>query len=77
MGMGVGVFLFTIGAIFTFAINADALEDSINLNAVGVILMAVGAFVFGLQWYLITRSSNQVPAKEPEDLFDEENPPKG
>ena len=41
MGIGVSIFLFAIGAILAFAVEADT--RGIDLNAVGVILMIVGA----------------------------------
>ena len=42
MGLGVGIFLIALGAILVFAINVDT-GGVINLNAVGWILMLVGA----------------------------------
>ena len=41
MGIGVSVFLMAVGAVMTFALEADA--DGINLDTVGIILMIVGA----------------------------------
>jgi hypothetical protein len=41
VGIGVSVFLMAVGAILTFAVDASA--DGININTVGIILMAVGA----------------------------------
>lgn len=41
MGIGVSIFLLAVGAILTFALEADA--EGIDLNTVGVILMVVGA----------------------------------
>ena len=41
MGIGVSIFLLAIGAILAFAVNVQS--DGIDLNAVGVILMVVGA----------------------------------
>jgi hypothetical protein len=41
VGIGVSVFLMAVGAILTFAVDATA--DGININTVGIILMAVGA----------------------------------
>ena len=41
MGIGVSVFLLAVGAVLTFALEADA--DGINLDTVGIILMVVGA----------------------------------
>jgi Domain of unknown function (DUF6458) len=41
MGLGVGIFLIAVGAILTFAINADT-NGAVNIDAVGWILMGVG-----------------------------------
>ena len=41
MGIGASIFLFAIGAILAFAVEANT--RGIDLNAVGVILMIVGA----------------------------------
>jgi hypothetical protein len=41
VGIGVSVFLMAVGAVMTFALEADA--DGINLDTVGIILMVVGA----------------------------------
>jgi ABC-type transport system involved in cytochrome c biogenesis permease subunit len=41
MGLGVGIFLIAVGAILTFAVNADT-NGTVNIDAVGWILMAVG-----------------------------------
>ncbi len=46
MGIGVSLFLFAAGAILTWAVEADA--SGINIDAVGVILMVVGAVGFVL-----------------------------
>lgn len=40
MGIPVGIFLFAVGAILRYAVNAQA--DGIDLQMVGVILMIVG-----------------------------------
>jgi len=40
MGIGVSIFLLAVGAIMTFALNAEV--SGINLDTVGVILMVVG-----------------------------------
>jgi hypothetical protein len=40
MGLGVGIFLIAVGAILTFAVNATS--STINVDAVGWILMGVG-----------------------------------
>lgn len=74
--IGVSISVFTIGAILTFAIKADAIEDSVNVNAIGVILMLVGLFMFVLQWVMASRQSRQAVDRdeEREDLFDEDHP---
>ncbi len=41
MGMGVGLILIAVGAILTWGVKDTS--DAINLDAVGVILMIVGA----------------------------------
>ena len=41
MGIGVSLFFLALGAILTWAIDASV--SGININAVGVILMVVGA----------------------------------
>jgi hypothetical protein len=41
MGLGVGIFLIAVGAILTFAVNADT-NGSVNVDAVGWILMGIG-----------------------------------
>jgi uncharacterized protein DUF6458 len=41
MGLGVGIFLIAVGAILTFAVDANT-NGTVNLDTVGWILMAVG-----------------------------------
>ncbi len=41
MGIGLGIFFIAVGAILTFAVNADV--SGIELSTVGIILMVVGA----------------------------------
>jgi hypothetical protein len=41
MGIGVSIFLLAIGAILTFAVNAEL--SGLDINVVGVILMVCGA----------------------------------
>ena len=41
MGIGISLFFLAIGAILTWAVDASV--SGINVNAVGVILMVVGA----------------------------------
>ena len=58
MGLGVSLFLIAIGAILTWAVNAEV--SGVDINAVGVILMIVGAL--GLVLSLIFWSSWGGPA---------------
>jgi hypothetical protein len=41
MGIGVSIFLFALGAILTFAVQADV--QGLDINVVGIILMVSGA----------------------------------
>jgi hypothetical protein len=41
MGIGVGLVFIAVGAVLTFAVNAAV--SGVNIQVVGVILMAVGA----------------------------------
>ena len=45
MGIGVGIFLFAVGAILAFAVNVTT--SAVNLETVGVILMLVGGKLQG------------------------------
>jgi hypothetical protein len=45
MGLGVSLILIAVGAILTWAVNADV--SGLDVNAIGVILMIVG-FIGGL-----------------------------
>ena len=52
MGIGASVFLLAVGAILTFALENDFVEG-IDLDVVGIILMAAGAiglFMFAAVW---------------------------
>lgn len=44
MGIGVSLFLLALGAVLTFAVEANA--EGFNLNTIGIILMIVGAVGF-------------------------------
>ena len=46
MGMGIGLILIAVGAILTWGVKDTS--EAINLDAVGVILMIVGAIGFTL-----------------------------
>ena len=46
MGMGIGLILIAVGAILTWGVKDTS--DAINLDAIGVILMIVGAIGFTL-----------------------------
>lgn len=53
MGYGVSIFLIAVGAVLTWAVNATV--EGIELQTIGVILMAVGAM--GLLFFLLFWSS--------------------
>lgn len=55
MGIGVSIFLLALGAILTFAVNADL--SGLDIDVIGVILMACGALGLLLTLYLVNRSS--------------------
>lgn len=67
MGIGVSLFLLAIGAILTFAVEADA--EGFDLNTIGVILMVVGGV--GLLFSMIVwgpRRDERVVTREREVL---------
>jgi hypothetical protein len=41
MGIGVSIFLIAVGAILTYAVDVET--QGVNLDVIGIILMAVGA----------------------------------
>src|SRR2546428_78375 len=55
MGIGVSIFLITLGAILRFAISADLIGKSVNIHTIGVILMLVGGVSALPQIILISR----------------------
>jgi hypothetical protein len=69
MGIGVSVFLITLGAIFKFAITAHL--SGVDLQAIGVILMVVGVAVLVLNIILMQRR----PRSSSNDSFRDENTP--
>jgi hypothetical protein len=72
VGFGVSIFLITLGAIFKWAIKAHL--SGIDLPALGVILMVVGAASFLLQLVLGSRQSK--PRSGADIINDERtNPP--
>jgi hypothetical protein len=72
VGFGVSIFLITLGAIFKWAIKAHL--SGIDLPALGVILMVVGAASFLLQLVMVNRQPK--PRNGPEIIHDERsNPP--
>ncbi|GLY78669.1 DUF6458 family protein [Actinoallomurus iriomotensis] len=71
VGFGVSIFLITLGAIFKWAIKAHL--SGIDLPALGVILMVVGAASFLLQ--LVMMSRTRAPRGNPEVINDDRNQP--
>ncbi|GAA2027023.1 hypothetical protein GCM10009819_07940 [Agromyces tropicus] len=58
MSLGLGIVLFAIGAVLTFALNLSV--DWINLQMVGIILMIAGAIVIILGIVLLARRRSSV-----------------
>jgi len=54
MSIGTGIALFVIGAILTFAIDADTVSV-VNLDLIGYILMGAGLVIFILGLVLMMR----------------------
>ena len=71
VGFGVSIFLITLGAIFKWAIKAHL--SGIDLPALGVILMVVGAASFLLQIVMMSRS--RTPRRGAEVINDDRNQP--
>jgi membrane-bound ClpP family serine protease len=58
MSIGLGIFLFVVGAILVFALEVTV--DWIDLNLVGYILMGAGAVIFVLGLVFLMRRRNSV-----------------
>lgn len=58
MSIGLGIFLFVVGAILVFALEVTV--DWIDLNLVGYILMGAGAVIFVLGLVLLMRRRTSV-----------------
>jgi hypothetical protein len=58
MSIGLGIFLFVVGAILTFAVNVSV--DWINLDLVGYLLMAAGVIITIIGIALLVRSRRAV-----------------
>ncbi|WP_345457356.1 DUF6458 family protein [Actinoallomurus oryzae] len=71
VGFGVSIFLITLGAIFKWAIKAHL--SGIDLPALGVILMVVGAASFLLQIVMMSRT--RAPRNNAQVTGDDRNQP--
>lgn len=58
MSIGLGIVLFVIGAILTFALNIEV--EWVNLDLVGYILMGAGVIVFIIGLILMVRRRQSV-----------------
>jgi hypothetical protein len=58
MSLGLGIFLFVVGAIMVWALNFTV--DWIDLDLVGMILMGAGVVIIILGIVLITRKRSSV-----------------
>jgi hypothetical protein len=72
MGIGVSIFLLAVGAIMTFALNAEV--SGLDLDTVGVILMVVGviglvfSMMFWSSWGGFNRSTERTVVRDREVL---------
>lgn len=71
MGIGVSIFLIAVGAILTWAVNAEV--SGVDLDAVGVILLVVG--IIGALLSLIFWSSWGGVGRRRTTYVDEGPPP--
>ncbi|MQA88391.1 MAG: hypothetical protein GEV03_28190 [Streptosporangiales bacterium] len=71
MGIGISVFLITLGAILKFAITVDL--SGVNIQAMGVILMIVGAAMFVLSLVFLPRRRESA-RREQQQAYDEGPP---
>lgn len=69
MGIGISVFLITLGAILRFAITVNL--SGVDIQAMGVILMIVGAAMFVLSLVFLPRRRD---SRREQQAYDE-NPP--
>jgi len=58
MSIGLGIFLFVVGAILVWALNIQV--DWIDVDLVGYLLMGAGALVFILGLVLLTRRRSSI-----------------
>ncbi|RQP11568.1 MAG: hypothetical protein EAS51_05495 [Microbacteriaceae bacterium] len=58
MSIGLGIFLFVVGAIFTFALNVQT--DVIDLDLVGYLLMGAGVIVTLIGLVLLMRKRQSI-----------------
>jgi hypothetical protein len=58
MSIGLGIFLFVVGAILVWALNIQV--DWVDLDLVGYLLMGAGALVFILGLVLLTRRRSSI-----------------
>ena len=58
MSIGLGIFLFVVGAILTFAVNVQV--DWINLDLVGYLLMGAGVIIAIIGIALLVRRRSAV-----------------
>ncbi|GAA0589640.1 DUF6458 family protein [Actinomadura livida] len=79
MGVGVSVFLITLGLILKFAIQPDAMTDPVDIHVIGVILIIVGGVTFALQLLMMSRMQQRqprFPSGRDERTYDGDNPPR-
>lgn len=70
MGIGISVFLITLGAILSFAITVEL--SGVDIQAMGYILMIVGAVMFILSLVFLPRRRG---ARREQQASYDDNPP--
>ncbi|NUW43970.1 DUF6458 family protein [Nonomuraea rhodomycinica] len=72
MGVGVSIFILTLGAILKFAIEPDVFGDAVHMDVIGLIFMIVGGIGIVLSVVLAPRRGHTSDARL---MHRENNPP--
>ncbi|MEV0201825.1 DUF6458 family protein [Nonomuraea sp. NPDC050691] len=72
MGVGVSIFILTLGAILKFAIEPDVFGDAVHMDVIGLIFMIVGGIGIVLSVVLAPRRGR---TSDDRLMHRENNPP--
>ncbi|NUW32277.1 hypothetical protein HTZ77_12660 [Nonomuraea sp. SMC257] len=72
MGVGVSIFILTLGAILKFAIEPDVFGDAVHMDVIGLIFMIVGGLGILLSVVLAPRRGR---TSDDRLMHRENNPP--